>query len=333
MPGSGQSEDAPRPRVIVTRRWPAAAEAVLTQRFDTRLNVTDEPLSRDELARALKEADALCPTVTDRIDAELLQHPGIRTRLIANFGVGFNHIDIAAAAARGITVTHTPGVLTESTADLAMTLILMTARRAGEGERELRAGKWAGWRPTHLLGRQVSGRTLGIIGAGRIGLATAARARNGFGMKILLHNRSPVAEQNAAALEAEQCGLHELLRQADFVSLHCPSTPETRHLIDAEALAEMKTSAILINTARGDVVDEGALVEALVSRGIAGAGLDVYEREPAVSERLLGLPNVVLLPHLGSNAEETRVAMGLCAADNLSAFFAGRPVPNPVRPD
>ena len=302
----------------------------MAERFDVRLNEADEPLSREALARALTEADALCPTVTDRIGPELLGAPGVRTRLIANIAVGFNNIDLAAASAAGIAVTNTPGVLTDCTADLAMTLILMTARRAGEGERELRAGAWKQFSPTHMLGRRVSGSTLGIIGAGRIGLATAARAHHGFGMKILLHSRSPVAPAQLDALRAQQCGFAELLERSDLVSVHCPSTAETRHLIDAAALSCMRPNGILINTARGDVVDESALVRALSEGRIGGAGLDVYEREPEVSPGLLDLPNVVLLPHMGSATEETRAAMGMCALANLIAFFAGEPLPNQV---
>ncbi len=315
-----------RPRVVLTRRWPDQVEKVLADRFDVRTNETDVPFTAGQLARALREADALCPTVTDRIGADLLSVPDVRVRLIANFGVGFNHIDVEAAAAAGIAVTNTPGVLTDCTADLAMTLLLMTARRAGEGERELRSGAWRGWRPTHLPGTRVSGRTLGIVGAGRIGLATAARARHGFGMKILLHSRSAVPEQVLAGLDAEQCTLSSLLPRADFVSLHCPYTADTRHLIGPEALAAMKPGAILINTARGGVVDEAALAAALREGRIGGAGLDVYEQEPAVPEALMELPNVVLLPHLGSNSRETRVAMGLSAVESLTAFFDGQPL-------
>lgn len=322
--------ESTRPRVILTRRWPAAVEAALAERFDVRLNLDDEPFSQAALARALADADALCPTVTDVIGGELLRAADVKVRLIANFGVGFNHIDIDAANDAGIAVTNTPGVLTDCTADLAMTLILMTARRAGEGERELRQGRWSGWRPTHLLGSKVTGKTLGIVGAGRIGLATAARAHHGFGMKILLHSRSQVAATTLAALGAEQCALEELLERADFVSLHCPSTPETRHLIDAGALTRMSSSSILINTARGDVVDEAALAEALADGALAGAGLDVYENEPQVTAGLMDLPRVVLLPHLGSGSEETRVAMGMTAVDNLVAFFEHRPLPDQV---
>lgn len=322
---------ATRPRVVVTRRWPAAVEAVLRERFDVRLNEADEPFDRDGLAAALAEADALCPTVTDRIDAELLSAPDVRVRVIANFGVGFNHIDVAAAAAADIAVSNTPGVLTDCTADLAMTLMLMTARKAGAGERELRAGAWQSWSPTHLLGRRVTGKTLGIIGAGRIGLATAARAHHGFRMRILLHNRSALAGETLHTLDAEQCPLEALLERSDFVSLHTPATPETRHLIDARALERMPDHAFLINTARGEIVDEAALIDALRNGRIAGAGLDVYEREPEVPAALTALENVVLLPHMGSATEETRVAMGMCAVDNLSAFFEGRPLPNPVQ--
>ena len=320
-----------QPRVLLTRRWPAAVEAVLAERFDVEFNTDDVPMTAAELADALGRVDALCPTVTDRLDAALLGMDGIRTRLIANFGVGFNHIDLAAADRAGILVSNTPGVLTDCTADLAMTLILMTARRAGEGERELRDGNWTGWRPTHLLGRKVTGKTLGIVGAGRIGLATAARAHHGFGMKILLSSRSAVDQTVVSDLAAEEVPLDALLEQSDFVSLHCPATAETRHLIDGSALARMPDHAILINTARGDVVDEAALAGALHEGGVAGAGLDVYEQEPQVHAGLLDAPGVVLLPHLGSGSEETRVAMGMCAVDNLTAFFAGESLPNPVR--
>jgi lactate dehydrogenase-like 2-hydroxyacid dehydrogenase len=316
--------------VIVTRRWPAAVEAELVRRFDVELNETDEPFDRDRLARSLASADALCATVTDRLDAELLTDPAVTVRLIANFGVGFNHIDIDAARSAGIAVTNTPGVLTDCTADLAMTLILMTARRASEGERELRAGAWTGWRPTHMLGRKVTGKTLGIVGAGRIGLATARRGHAGFGMRILLHSRSAPSADVVRELDAEICTLDALLERSDFVSLHCPATPDTRHLIDAERLERMASHAILINTARGDVVDEAALAAALTREVIGGAGLDVYEAEPVVHPELLKAPNTVLLPHLGSGSEETRVAMGLTAVENLSAYLSGQALPNPV---
>ena len=319
-----------QPRVLLTRRWPAAVEAVLAERFDVEFNTDDIPMTAAQLADALGRVDALCPTVTDKLDAPLLGADGVRTRLIANFGVGFNHIDLAAADRAGMLVSNTPGVLTDCTADLAMTLVLMSARRAGEGERELRAGSWTGWRPTHLLGRRVSGKTIGIVGAGRIGLATAARAHHGFGMKVLLSSRSALDPTVVGDLAAEEVELNELLSRSDFVSLHCPATPETRHLIDEAALKRMPAHAILINTARGDVVDEAALAAALHKGWIGGAGLDVYEQEPQVYADLLDAPGVVLLPHLGSGSEETRVAMGMCAVDNLTAFFAGKPLPNPV---
>ncbi len=323
-------EKSARPRVVLTRRWPAAVETVLAEQFDVVFNTDDIALSASALAQALASADALCPTVTDRLDAALLGSSHVRTRLIANFGVGFNHIDLDAASKAGIVVTNTPGVLTDCTADLAMTLLLMAARRAGEGERELRDGAWTGWRPTHLLGHKVTGKTLGIIGAGRIGLAMAARAHHGFGMNILLSNRSAVPPGALADLKAAEVGIDELLTGSDFVSLHCPSTPETRHLIDTKALERMQPHAILINTARGDVVDEAALARALEEGLIGGAGLDVYEDEPVVNQALLDAPNVVLLPHLGSGSEETRVAMGMCAVENLQAFFRNEPLPNRV---
>ena len=328
---SGNESGRNKPRVLVTRRWPAAVEAVLAERFDVMLNSDDLPMTRSELAEALASSDALCPTVTDQLDAALLSAHDVRTRLIANFGVGFNHIDLEAAEQAGIIVTNTPGVLTDCTADLAMTLLLMTARRAGEGERELRSNRWSGWRPTHLLGRKVTGKTLGIIGAGRIGLATAARAHHGFGMKILLSSRSPLDPAIVAGLQAEELPVEALLERSDFVSLHCPATPETRHLIDAAALERMGPEAILVNTARGDVVDEAVLAQALKAGSIGGAGLDVYEQEPIVHPQLLDAPNVVLLPHLGSGSEETRVAMGMCAVANLSAYFAGEAPPNRVQ--
>lgn len=314
---------AARPRVVVTRRLPGAVEERVASLFDASLNDDDAPMSADALADAMRTADALLPTVTDRIGADLLRLSDRRVRIVANFGVGFNNIDAAAAREAGVVVTNTPDVLTDDTADLAMTLLLMTARRAGEGERHVRGGAWTGWRPTHMLGTRVTGKTLGVIGFGRIGRAVARRAREGFGMRILFHDPY-TSDADAAALGAERRGsVDDVLRESDFVTLHCPATPETRHLIDARRLALMKRDAFLINTARGDVVDEGALAEALCSGALAGAGLDVYEREPSVSPALLGLENVVLLPHLGSATEETRVAMGNRAVDNLVAFFGG----------
>lgn len=316
-----------RPVVVVTRRLPAAVEEAVAKDFDARLNREDRPLTTAELQDALRTADALLPTVTDKITAEVLGVEPLRTKMIANFGVGFNNIDVAAAKGRGIAVSNTPDVLTDATADLAMTLLLMVARRAGEGERHLRAGHWTGWRPTHMLGRMVSGKTLGLIGMGRIARAVARRAHHGFGMRVLYTDPYPPPPEVAKELGAEQrATIEEVLAQSDFVSLHCPATPETRHLMNGVRLAKMKPSAYLINTARGDVVDEAALIEALTKGWLAGAGLDVFEREPQVSAALLSMENVVLLPHLGSATEETRVAMGMRALENLRLHFAGSPL-------
>lgn len=314
-----------RPRVVVTRRLPAPVEEQLALHFDVELNRDDQPLGPAGLARALSGADALLCTVTDRLTPEVLATEPLRARILANYGVGFNHIDLNAARQRGLVVTNTPEVLTDDTADDAVLLMLMVARRAGEGEREVRAGRWTGWRPTQLLGTKVSGKTLGLVGFGRIARAVARRAQ-GFGMRVRYHDPYPVPPEAAAGLEASAApSLDALVAESDFVSLHCPATPETRHLMDARRIALMQPRAFLINTARGDVVDEAALVAALRAKTIAGAALDVYEREPTVSPELLGLDNVVLLPHLGSATLETRVAMGLRAIENLRAFFGGAP--------
>jgi len=317
--------------VRLTRRWPEAVEERLRGQCQLVLDDADRPMSRGELVTALQACDVLAATVTDRLDAELLSTPDRRCRLIANFGVGFNHIALDAARKADIRVTNTPGVLTDATADIAMALILSVARRTGEGERLLRSGGWAGWSPTSLLGTQVSGKTLGIVGMGRIGQATARRAAFGFGMKILYHSRtrlSPVEEAVFGATCVPDLG--KLLAEADFVSLHCPASPATRQLLNRETLGYMRPHAFVINTARGDVIDEEALADAVRSRRIAGAGLDVYELEPSVHPGLMGLENVVLLPHQGSGSRETREAMGHCAADNIEAFIRGEPLPNPV---
>lgn len=314
----------------MTRRLPKPVEYELARLFDAQLNADDRALTTDELRDAVATADALLPTVTDKISAEVLGADPRRTRIIANFGVGYNNIDVEAAKAAGIAVTNTPDALTDCTADLAMTLLLSAARRAGEGERHLREGSWTGWRPTHMLGTKVTGKTLGIIGLGRIGQAVARRAHHGFGMKILYFNRTAVPAGQIEDLDAELCTLEQLLARSDFVSLHCPSTPDTRHLLNAGTLALMKPGAFLINSARGDVVDEAALVDALRSGTIAGAGLDVYDGEPAVRPELAQMENVVLLPHLGSATTETRVAMGMRAVANLEAFFNGDPPPDRV---
>jgi lactate dehydrogenase-like 2-hydroxyacid dehydrogenase len=319
-----------RPKVPVTRRWPAEVERALQDRFDVTLNLTDRRLRADELARAMDEYDVLCPTVSDVVDAAVIGDGG-RVRLIANYGVGFDHIDLAAAKARDIAVTNTPGVLTDATADLAMTLLLMAARRAGEGERELRDGRWTGWRPTHLVGSALNGKVLGLVGMGRIAIATARRAKHGFGMRIAYYGRRECDPAVAAELEAEfHPELHALLGAADFVSLHVPGGAETANLIDTAALAAMKPGAYLVNTARGGIVDHDALAVALDSGQLAGAGLDVYPHEPRVPAVLLGLENVVLLPHLGSANAETRIAMGMKALANVDAFTAGAPLPDRV---
>ena len=320
-----------RPRVLATRRWPDAAEQRLAAHFDVVRNDSDIPLSRDDLARAMREFDAIAPTITDRIDAAMIEQPDRRAKIVASFGVGFEHIDVAAAKRAGLVVTNTPGVLTDATADLALTLLLMGARRAGEGERELRAGKWIGWRPTHLLGHELRGRTLGLVGFGRIGQATAQRAFHGFGMKIAYFARREAPPEVAGPLDATWFpAMDDLLAASDFVSLHVPGGAETRHLIDAAALATMQSHAILINTARGDVVDEAALVAALRSGTIAGAALDVYQGEPNVSADLIALDNIVLLPHLGSATNETRNAMGFKVVDNLAAWFGGIAPPDRI---
>jgi lactate dehydrogenase-like 2-hydroxyacid dehydrogenase len=320
-----------KPRVFVTRRWPAAVEEALVDRFDATLNRDDRPLSVGEIAAAFLDHDAVLPTVSDKVAVPDVSGEALRTRIVGNFGVGFNHIDIAGMRRHGVVVTNTPGVLTDCTADIAITLLLMAARRTGEGERQLRAGLWPGWSPTHLIGTKVAGKRLGIIGMGRIGRATARRAHFGFGMEIVFQSRSRLADDELRAMGARQLEtIDEVLAISDFVSLHCPGGAENRHLIDGQRLARMKRSAILINTARGDVVDEEALIAALEGGVIAGAGLDVYAGEPRIPERLRALENVVLLPHLGSATEETRVAMGMKVVDNLSAFFAGREPPNRV---
>jgi lactate dehydrogenase-like 2-hydroxyacid dehydrogenase len=271
----------------------------------------------------MRTADAVMCCVADRMTGDVINTPGRKAGLLANFGVGFNNIDLAAAKAAGVAVSNTPDVLTEATADLAMTLILMTARRAGEGERHLRNGRWTGWRPTQMMGAMVTGKTLGLVGFGRIAKAVAKRAKDGFGMTVIFHDPFVREPEFGAAPRAT---LDELLAESDFVSLHCPALPETRHLIDARRLAQMKPSAILINTARGDVVDEAALVGALKQQRIAAAGLDVYEREPVVTSDLLVMENVVLLPHLGSATLETREAMGRRALENIRRFLAGQPL-------
>lgn len=319
------------PAIVVTRRLPETVERQLVADHGARLNHADLPLSPEALQLALREYDVVLCTLTDRLDRTTILGARGRCRLLANFGAGTNHIDLATAREAGIVVTNTPGVLTDDTADVTILLMLAAARRAHEGIDELRLGRWAGWRPTHLLGTRVSGATLGIIGFGRIGQAVARRASAGFGMTVLYHSRrraDPEAEAAAGAVWTPS--LAQLLESSDFVSLHCPATPDTRHLIGATELAQMKRSAYLVNTARGDVVDEDALVHALQNRIIAGAGLDVFEREPAVPDALRDHPGVFALPHLGSATVSSRTAMGDCALRNIAAFLRGEEPPNRV---
>ena len=321
----------PRSSLLITRRLPASVLARLRATYDVTVNPDDRSLGREGLLSALRSYDALSPTITDKLDADLLQTPGLKARIIANFGAGFEHIDLAAAKRANIVVTNTPDALTDATAELTILLILMVSRRAGEGERAVRAGRWTGWTPTQLLGTDVKGKTLGLVGFGRIAKEAARRARAAMGMRIAYHSRSRAAADEEAALGAEHhSSLDSLLAASDVVSLHCPGGEATRHLINAQTLARMKSTAILINTARGSVVDEEALATALAQRQIAAAGLDVYEREPAVPASLQELENIVLLPHLGSATLEARTAMGMQMADNLDSFFDGKPPPNRV---
>ena len=314
-----------RPKVINTAKLPDAVERKAATLFDATLNPTDTPLTAAQLIEAARSADALLPNVTDKITADVLGADGRRIKIVANYGVGFNNVDVVAAKKHGVVVTNTPEVLTDETADTAIALLLMAARRLSSGERMLRSGKWTGWRPTQHLGTKVTGKTLGIIGLGRIGRAVAKRAHDGFGMRVLYFDPPvPMGEAKAYGAEA-RATVEDVLRESDFISLHAPAMPETRHMINAESLKLMPRHAILINTARGDLVDEAALADAVTSGTIAGAGLDVFEFEPKVNPALLALDNVVVLPHLGSASLETRVAMGERALSNLEAFFAGHP--------
>jgi len=320
-----------KPKIFVTRRWPASVEAKLKALYDVTLNEDDRPLTADEFKQALQNYDAVCPTVCDSFPADVINVADKRCKILGNFGVGYNHIDVDAAKQQGLIITNTPGVLTHSTADVAMTLLLMTARRGAEGDRLVRAKQWTGWCPTHMLSTDVTGATLGLIGFGRIAQAMAKKAHHGFGMKIVYFNPSPANEYVVEDLNATRCNsVEELLQVSDFVSLHCPGGAATKHLINADRLKLMKPTAHLINTARGDVVDSQALIAAFKSNTIAGAGLDVYEGEPNVPEGFLTLDNVSLLPHLGSATLGTRTAMGEKVLANLAAYFAGKPLPDRV---
>ncbi|SNR67541.1 2-hydroxyacid dehydrogenase [Puniceibacterium sediminis] len=317
-------------KILLTRRWPGSVEKRLSADYDATLNTDDVPMTVEEIGAALNEYDAVCPTVSDKLPTSIFTGDH-RARILGNFGVGFNHIDIAAATGSGMTVTNTPGVLTDCTADIALTLMLMLARRAGEGEREVRAGKWAGWRPTHMMGTRLGGKVLGIIGMGRIGIATARRAQAALGMNVVYFNRSAVANDRLGGLSATRLNsIEEVLIASDVVSLHLPGGGANTHMMNAERLALIGARGMLINTARGDVVDQIALIAALKDGKLGGAGLDVFEGEPDVPAELIAMENTVLLPHLGSATIETREDMGNMVADNLDAFFAGKPVPNLV---
>ena len=321
---------AGKPRVHVTRHLLPSVEARMGELFDVVLNVEDRPLTRDEMIAAMAQSDVLVPTVTDRIDAEMLEAAGGRLGLIANFGAGIEHIDLGAARARKVIVTNTPGVFTDDTADLTMMLILSVPRRLGEGSRLIRDGQWTGWAPTAMLGHCIGGKRLGIVGMGRIGQAVAHRAR-AFGMEVVYHNRHrlPSSIENMFGVSYEP-DLEQLFAHADVLTLHCPAGAGTHHMVNAARLAAMKPSAYLINTARGDLIDEDALVAALQGGQIAGAGLDVFAREPQVDPRLIALPNVITLPHLGSATIEGRAHAGEKVIANIRFWVDGHRPPDQV---
>lgn len=322
-----------KPKVLVTRRLPDEPMRLLAESFALSLNPHDRAMTRRELLDAVPGQDGLLPMLSDRIDGELLDAAGVGLRIVANYAVGYNNIDVEACTRRKVAVSNTPDVLTDATADLAMALLLAVARRVVEGDNLVRADKFPSWGPTFFLGADLNQRTLGILGMGRIGQAMARRAL-GFGLQILYHNRKPLDPQTEAALQARYVDLPTLLAESDFISIHVPLTPETRHLIGPDELAAMKPSAFLINTARGDVVDEAALAQALKQKQIAGAGLDVYEDEPQVHPELPKLTNTVLAPHIGSATLYTRTQMGLKAAQNLIApLIKGTAPPNCLNPE
>jgi glyoxylate reductase len=318
------------PRLIVTRRLPSATEKRLSELFDVELNEHDVPMDRDTLADAMARCDVLIPTVTDEIDGALIQEAGEQLALIANYGAGVDHIDLHAARARDIIVTNTPGVLTEDTADMTMALILSVPRRLAEGEKLVRSGAWAGWSPSAMLGHRIGGKVLGIVGMGRIGRAVAARAR-AFGLTVTYHNRHRLPEAVELSLGVRfEPALDRLLTASDIVSIHCPLTDQTAGLIDARRIDLMRPTAYLINTARAEVTDEAALIEALENGRLAGAGLDVYAHEPVVDPRLLALSNVVLLPHMGSATFEGRDATGERVIANIRLWIGGDRPPDQI---
>ncbi len=319
-----------KPLVIVTRKLPDAIETRMMELFDARLNLDDRPFTQADLIAAVREADVLVPTVTDRIDKGVLTQANPELRLIANFGTGVDHIDLATARQRGITVTNTPGVLTEDTADMTMALILAVPRRLAEGERIMRRGEWKGWSPTWMLGHRIWGKRLGILGMGRIGQAVARRAR-AFGLSIHYHNRNPVPKEIEAELEATYWeSLDQMVARVDILSINCPHTPATYHLMSARRLKLMKNTSYIVNTSRGEVVDENALTRMLLNGDLAGAGLDVFEHEPAVNPKLLELDNVVLLPHMSSATLEGRIDMGEKVIINIKTFVDGHTPPDRV---
>ncbi|WP_321500453.1 D-glycerate dehydrogenase [Breoghania sp.] len=321
-----------KPLVVVTRTLPDVVETRMRELFDTRLNDSDRPMSQAELVEAVKTADVLVPTVTDKIDAAVLSQAGPNLRLIANFGNGIDNIDVNTANNRGITVTNTPGVLTEDTADMTMALILAVPRRLAEGMKALERGEWQGWSPTWMLGRRIWGKRLGIVGMGRIGQAVARRAK-AFGMSIHYHNRRRVPTKIEDQLEATYWdSLDQMLARMDVISVHCPHTPATFHLLSARRLKLMKPEAYLVNTARGEVIDEAALTRMIEAGDLAGAGLDVFEREPAVNPKLLKSEKVVLLPHMGSATIEGRIDMGEKVIINIRTFMDGHRPPDRVLP-
>jgi len=319
-----------KPVVVVTRRLPDVIETRMMELFDARLNLDDTPMTPAELIQAVKTADVLVPTVTDRIDARVLSQAGPQLKLIASFGTGVDHIDLATARQRNITVTNTPGVLTEDTADMTMALILAVSRRLSEGERLVRAGDWGGWSPTAMLGHRIYGKRLGIVGMGRIGQALARRAR-GFGLSVHYHNRRRVHPDMEKDLEATYWeSLDQMLARMDILSINCPHTPATYHLLSSRRLQLLRKEAILVNTSRGEVVDEIALTKSLQTGQLAGAGLDVFEHEPAINPKLMALDNVVLLPHMGSATIEGRIDMGEKVIINIKTFVDGHTPPDRV---
>ena len=319
-----------KPRVVVTRRLGPVVEDRMAELFDVRTNAADMALTRDQLVEAMQDCDVLVPTVTDRIDADMIAEAGADLRLIANFGAGTEHIDVGAAAARKIMVTNTPGVFTDDTADLTMAGIIGVPRRVREGVELIRSGEWTGWAPTALLGRKLGGKTLGIVGMGRIGQAVAHRAR-AFGLRVAYHNRKrlPVAVERMFGADYVDT-LEELVAMTDILTLHCPASPANRHMIDSRILGLMKDGASLINTARGDLVDQEALIEALESGSLAGAGLDVYPDEPHVDVRLIRHPNVMTLPHIGSATREGREDSGMKVIANIRMWADGHRPPDQV---